>query len=41
MRVDGYLDIEALDAAPGWTKPRYTGWAPAEQVLQGMTINES
>ncbi len=31
----------SLDAAPGWTKPVYTSWAPAEVSLWRMTINAS
>jgi len=41
VRVDGYLDTESLDAAPGWTKPSYLGWAPAEDILQGMTVSDN
>ena len=41
VRVDGYRDIESLDAAPGWTKPSYLGWAPAEDILQGMTVSDN
>lgn len=38
VRIDGYLDIQALEAAPGWTKPEYVGWAPLETILRGMTV---
>jgi hypothetical protein len=38
VRVDDYLDVEALEAAPGWTKPSYIGWAPASEILRGMTV---
>lgn len=35
VRIDNYLDIQNLTPAPGWTKPRYIGWAPVERILQG------
>lgn len=35
VRIDCYLDVQNLNAAPGWTKPHYIGWAPVERVLQG------
>lgn len=35
VRVDGYLDIENLAPAPGWTRPEYIGWVPIEIVLKG------
>ena len=41
VRVDGYLDIEALEAASGWTKPSYTGWVPAVEILRGMTVSDN
>ncbi len=39
VRVDGYRAIESLNAAPGWTKPSYIGWAPAEEILRGMSVS--
>lgn len=41
VRVDDYLEIEQLESAPGWEKPKYIGWAPASIFLRGMTIGES
>jgi len=35
VRVDDYLAIQDLPNAPGWTAPRYIGWAPLERVLLG------
>jgi len=34
VRIDSYLEVEALAAAQGWTKPKYIGWAPVETVLK-------
>jgi len=36
VRVDTLDDMEKLPPTPGWTVPVYLGWAPAEQILQGM-----
>ena len=33
VRVDDYLATEDLSPAPGWMRPRYIGWAPAETVI--------
>lgn len=41
VRVDGYLAIENLPNAPGWTAPRYIGWAPLERVLVGAQTRPS
>ncbi len=35
VRIDNYLEIQNLTPGPGWTKPRYTGWAPVERIFQG------
>jgi cell wall-associated NlpC family hydrolase len=35
VRIDDYLEVEMLGAAPGWTKPSYIGWAPIERVFLG------
>jgi cell wall-associated NlpC family hydrolase len=35
VRIDDYLEVEKLGAAPGWSQPRYTGWAPIERVFRG------
>jgi GNAT superfamily N-acetyltransferase len=35
VRIDGCLEVEALSGGGGWTSPRYIGWAPASQLLQG------
>jgi hypothetical protein len=35
VRIDSYLDIEELKTGPGWTKPKYIGWAPVERIFQG------
>jgi len=39
VRVDQYLDIQDLDAGPGWTRPEYIGWAPVSLVLEGMVAH--
>ena len=39
VRVDQYLDIESLEAGPGWTRPEYIGWAPVSVVLEGMVAH--
>ncbi len=36
VRVDNYLDIEKLVAAPGWEKPKFIGWVPLEQIMLGF-----
>ncbi|MBY3626183.1 hypothetical protein HGO21_42785 [Acinetobacter sp. CUI P1] len=36
VRIDHYLEICHLQAAPGWTKPEFIGWAPVQRVLAGM-----
>lgn len=33
IRVDGYLALEQLSPASGWTAPKYIGWVPLERVL--------
>lgn len=33
VREDDYLALEKLPPAPGWTPPRYIGYAPIERVL--------
>ncbi|NLE46543.1 MAG: C40 family peptidase, partial [Chloroflexi bacterium] len=35
VRIDDYLAIEDLGAAPGWSSPKYIGWAPLERILIG------
>jgi cell wall-associated NlpC family hydrolase len=35
VREDNYRAIEQLKGAPGWTSPRYIGWAPVERIMQG------
>jgi cell wall-associated NlpC family hydrolase len=35
VRVDTIKCIEKLDAAKGWTKPKYIGWAPVTKVFEG------
>ena len=35
VRIDGYLDVQNLEPAPTWTKPRYIGWAPIERIFVG------
>jgi hypothetical protein len=36
VRIDHYLEICLLQAAPGWTKPEFIGWAPVQRVLAGQ-----
>jgi hypothetical protein len=36
VRIDGYLEIEQLERAPGWASPSYLGWTPVAEVLRGM-----
>lgn len=38
VRIDGYLALQALEVAPGWTQPRYIGWAAPERLLRGHRI---
>lgn len=35
VRVDPYLDVQALTPAPTWTQPRYIGWTPVERIFRG------
>jgi hypothetical protein len=35
VRIDDYLAVQELASAPGWTKPRYLGWAPIERIFVG------
>lgn len=35
VRMDDYRDVRSLSPAPGWTKPRYLGWAPIERIFIG------
>jgi cell wall-associated NlpC family hydrolase len=35
VRIDHYLAVEQLIPAPGWTQPRYLGWAPVERIFSG------
>lgn len=35
VRIDNYLEIEKLDTAPGWEKPKFIGWVPLERILVG------
>jgi len=35
IRIDNYLEVQALSGAPGWTQPRYLGWTPPEVFLKG------
>jgi cell wall-associated NlpC family hydrolase len=35
VRIDNHRAIEQLVPPPRWTAPVYTGWAPAERLLQG------
>lgn len=35
VRADDYQEIEDL-SAPGWTNPKYIGWVPVDQILEGM-----
>ena len=39
VRVDQYLDVQNLEAGPGWTRPEYIGWAPVSVVLEGMVAH--
>ncbi len=34
VREDDYLAIEQLTPAPGWTQPRYIGYAPLSRVFE-------
>lgn len=36
VRVDEIRAVEALEPPPGWSRPRYLGWAPVERILVGM-----
>ncbi|MNC13744.1 NlpC/P60 family protein [Paenibacillus odorifer] len=36
VRIDHYMEICHLQAAPGWSQPELIGWAPVERVLAGI-----
>ncbi|MGO4671482.1 hypothetical protein AB4Z40_01175 [Bosea sp. 2YAB26] len=38
LDIDGYLAVQALEVAPGWTQPSYVGWAAPERLLRGHRI---
>jgi cell wall-associated NlpC family hydrolase len=38
VRIDNYLDIERLMAAPGWDKPKLIGWVSLERIMLGFQI---
>jgi hypothetical protein len=38
VRADGYLDVEEMAAPPGWTKPKYIGWAPVDRIVLGHIV---
>jgi cell wall-associated NlpC family hydrolase len=35
VRIDNYLDVVKLMAAPGWEKPKFIGWVPLERIMLG------
>ncbi len=35
VRVDAWQAVEELTPAPGWSAPRWLGWAPLGRVLEG------
>lgn len=35
IRIDNYLAVENLSSAPGWTSPKFIGWAPVDRIFQG------
>lgn len=41
VRIDGCRAVETLAGAPGWTSPRYLGWAGADQILRGHRRRDS
>ncbi|MBT2759208.1 C40 family peptidase [Mesobacillus foraminis] len=36
VRIDPYLEVEMLTAAPGWEKPKLIGWVPLERIMLGF-----
>ncbi len=38
VRVEHYKDIEELKPAPGWTSPKYIGWAAVDRVFKGYRV---
>jgi len=40
VRVDTVRGVEELEAAEGWTKPSYLGWAPVSKVFEGFKQKE-
>lgn len=40
VRVDTVRGVEELEAAEGWTKPKYLGWAPVSKVFEGVKYKE-
>ena len=40
VRVDTVRGVEELEAAEGWSKPSYLGWAPVSRVFEGFKHKE-
>ena len=40
VRIDHYLVVPELPAAPGWTKAQYIGWAPVQRIFEGWRKKE-
>lgn len=40
VRIDTMRGVEELEAAEGWTKPNYLGWAPVSKVFEGFKQKE-
>lgn len=38
VRTDHYLEVQDLNPAPGWTKPKFIGWVPVEIILKDHRI---
>ena len=36
IRIDDCLAVENLTGTPGWSKPKYIGWAPVERIFKGF-----
>ena len=40
VRIDTVRGVEKLEAAEGWTKPNYLGWASVSRVFEGFKQKE-
>lgn len=36
VRIDGYLEVENLNGAPGWGSPKIIGWVLLDRIMEGF-----